>query len=366
MDPAERWTTPAATIGPAPPELQPQADRWRRWARRTQVVNPGDATIPPTISIAYESTSLSLYPASEATSTRQLWASATGGGNNGAPIDSPVRWGGPMPQFPLMVIPWHSGGGGRPAWRGADGTSDQFLLIDYSFEDGWEIQAFRTANWWDLFLLGLRQIGKEEQPRKGDAVCDSAARRTPDNMFKYTRRGMGDVPQRVGVVTAAEVSAARADGHRGVGHMLAIVATYSETGPLAECLSPATRVEFPSAVNNMLPVHANAPDPYCTKQGLVLASTLTEAEIDAILARIELDKEWRKTRKVWWMTLSEHGMCIGATTGLGDNTAEATTMKAGYRDAAEWKALGHTSQDRGRRVFTGYPWATLYVVAPAP
>lgn len=373
LTPENVWTTLASVIGPADPDLQDQRDRFVCWARPQQwsnaanddvdldadVFDPPDGWVPPLLGPSYEVSSLTLWQASAATTTRRFWRSSTGNSTNAAPWDEPVRWetlGGAV----TFTVPW------GPGWKGAGGTTDQFILIDEADGYGWEIQGGRQASWWDVFLINLRP-GLPRKATTSDWVCDAAARRTPDNAFAYTRRGMGRVPQRTGVVTAAEVAAARADGHRGVGHMLAVCAAMMETGPAAECLSPATRVEMSAANNGMLSTHPNAPHPRLTKQGLRLASDLTEDEIDDLLAALEpTDTAWRATRKVWWMTLSEHGMCVGATTGRGDPTIETTTMARGYPEYAAWSALGHTTADRKRKVFEGYPWNRLYVVAPAP
>lgn len=382
LTPASVWTTPAADIGPAAPDLQDQKIRFVCWGRPQQGNNPNNdqidldpdhdwnpppGWIPPLLGPSYETASLTLWQASAATTTRRFWRSATGSTTSAAPWDEPVRWeslGGAV----LFIVPW------GPGWKGAGGTTDRFILIDEASGSGWEIQGGRPMSWWDRLLINARPDrplradgkGKEQANENYDWVCDAAARRTADNAFTYTRRGMGKVPQRVGVTTAAEVAAAVADGHRGVGHMLAVTAAMLETGPLATLLSPATRVEIAHENNGMLSTHPNAPHPRLTKQGLRLASTLTESEIDAILAAIEPDAVFRRTRKAWWMTVSEHGFLVGATTGRGDPTIETTTMASNYPEGSAWAALGHTSASRKQKVFEGYPYNSLYVVAPAP
>ena len=356
---AARLTTTAAALGPAPAALQDQADTWRRWSDKRQWDNP-TAGYPPAVYPAYGTCSVAVYDQADATGTKTIWCSATGAGpGSPAPVDEPSRW--ELPTFPYIVIPYRSG------WKGAPNTTDQMMVVAMTDGTWWELQGVRPMGWWDKLLITVRQTGKKQQPRDGDWVFDKGALATPDTVFTYTGSGCGDIPFRCMVVTPDEVEAARADGHRGVGHLLPLVSAYSETGPLAEALSPATRVEMAAAVNGMLSTHPNAPDDRLTKQGLVLASTLTEAQIDQLLARLyPKDATWRGTVKVWWLTVSEHGFLVGRTTGRGTTTIECTTMAPGYPHAARWAALGHTSESRNRSVFNGYPWDTLYVVAPAP
>lgn len=362
LTPAERFVTRAEVIGAADDEaIQAQVPAWIRWGRNTQWLNPTDDTIPPCLNPTWEAASLSVYPASESTKVMWVWASATGAYGSAAPIDEPSRWLGiPTGQFPLFSVPTANG------WKGANGTTDQAYFVEYGPDHHWMLQGLRRANWWDRLLLSFRP-GIPRQPRDGDWVCDKGGLITPDNAWKIVTRGMGNVPWLTGIVRPAEVAAARADGHRGIGHLLTATSMALETGPLAHFLSPATRVEIAHENNGMLSSHPNAPDPRLVMQGLVLASTLTEAEIDDRLeVLIPTDLSWRRTVKVWWMTLSEHGIVIGAVTGRGDTAIETSTMAPGYRESSAWAALGHTSQERNRSVFKNYPWETLYAVAPSP
>lgn len=373
LTPASVWTTLAEDIGRAPDELQDQRNRYVCWGRLPQWANaangavdldaeefdPPDGWIPPNPSPTYETASYAIFDADTLSGTRRFWRSSTGNASSAAPWDEPVRWetlGGAV----TFEVPW------GPTVKGPPGTTDQFILIDYDDGGGWEIQGGRPSNWYDRLLINLRP----KIPRQStsyDWVCDAAARRTPQNAFTYTRRGMGRVPQRVGITTAAEVIAARNDGHSGVGHALAVIGVMMETGPLAEALSPATRVEMPAANNTMLSTHPNAPHSRLTKQGLRLASDLTESEIDSLLAALyPTDVAWRRTVKVWWMTVSEEGFVVGATTGRVETSIETSTMSAGFPDSALWASIGHTSAARNRTVWNGYPWNRLYVVAPAP
>ena len=358
MTTAARLTTRAADLGPAPDELQDQALIWRTWGDKRQWDNPS-ANYPPAVGPAYATVSVAIYDQADATGTKNVWASATAASVGGsAPIDEPGRF--EVPTFPRVTIPYRSG------WTGAPNTTDRMMVVEMTDGTWWELQGVRPMSWWDRFLLSIRQIGKAEQPRENEWVFDKGAYATPANVFTYTGSGCGDIPFRAMVVTPDEVAAARANGHRGVGHLLPLVSAYSETGPFATFLPPATRVEMPTAQNGMLSTHPNAPHPRLTKQGLVLASSLTEDEIDTRLAALHpTDLAWRATVKVWWMTVAEHGFLVGRTTGRGTTTIECSTMAAGYPDASAWAQLGHTSEARNRSVFTGFPWDTLYVVLPS-
>lgn len=357
---AARFKLRVADIGWAEDSLQPQAEAWRKFGRHQQWIDP---KAPTALAPTWEVSSMSVWPAEKSKGVIWVWASATPGDGDGAPWDQPGRWAAlPKGSFPTFGLPT------GPGWKGAQGTTDQAYFVVYGDDDYWVTQGLRRANWWDRFLISLRP-GIPRRPNEWDWVCDGAGRITPENAYAVEGSGMGKVPWLTGIVWADEVAAAKADGHRGVGHLLSVASFALETGPLARYVAPATRVEMAHAANLMASKHGNAPNTKLVMQGTVLASTLTEAEIDKLLAALypkASDADWKATVKVWWMTLSEHGILIGKTTAMGDSVIETTSMAPGYYEAPKWAKLGHTSGARNGTVFNGYPWKTLRVVAPAP
>lgn len=365
MTTRQRFYTAAAVIGRAPDELQYQADAWRRWGRYQQWLKPNDPAVLPTLTPGWEGSTMSVYPADKSTGVIWVWASATPGDGDGAPWDQPARWAGmPKGQFPLFSIPT------GPGWKGAQGTTDQAYFVRYGEEQFWGTQGLRRSTWWDRFLISFRP-GLPRQPNEWDWVCDGAGLTTPANAYSIEGSGAGKLPWLLGIVTADEVIAAKANGHRGVGHVMSVASFALETGPLARYVSPATRVEMAHVNNlfNALGRHPNAPDARLVMQGTCLASTLTESQIDARLATLypnAADASWKATVKVWWMSLSEHGIMVGKTSGMGDSVIETTTMAPGYWESAKWASLGHTSGARNASVWNSYPWESLYVLNPAP
>lgn len=360
MSIALRFRTKAADIGPADESLQYQALSWVRFGRQQQWVDPKAG---PTLTPAWEGSTMAVWPGDKSTGVLWVWASATPGDGDGAPWDQPARWTAmPKGGFPTFGLPT------GPGWKGAQGTTDQAYFVYYGPDDYWVTQGLRRSTWWDRFLINLRP-GNPRQANEWDWVCDGAGRITPQNAYSVEGSGMGKVPWLTGVVWADEVAAAKADGHRGIGHLMSVASFALETGPLARYVAPATRVEMAHAANLMAQRHGNAPNTKLVMQGTVLASTLTEAQIDERLAKLypkPADADWKGTVKVWWMTVSEHGFLVGKTTGGGDTVVEVTTMAPGYYESPKWAKLGHTSGARNGSVFNGYPWETLYVVAPAP
>lgn len=333
MTPSSRlalFTTPVAELGRAA-DQQP-ADAWRRWGRGAQWSQP---TASPRIGLAMAAWSWPTYRADQSSTRVRVWRAP-------ATWDEPARWT-TVSTWPAL-LPWAPGW--QPAWQG----EDRGCLIDddHTAVEGWEALNLRPAGFFDLVQLAFRT---GFQARAGDWIADALARRTRANAGRYVGRGMGDVPKRVGIVTATEVASG------DIGHAVAVTGI-TQWGPGATFVAPATRVEHPTTAPKGYPPALGPGDRRAVPHGVRLALDLDDAGIAAWVRRRAFTGAKAHTAATFVRALRDWGAIVSET-GVGDPVIETTGLNG--PDAVRWRELGVTEAD-GVTLLDGLPWDRLFVV----